>query len=219
MKISEIYKKFGVSPNLQEHMERAFGVVSLIEKHWKGQEKVDWDLTKKMALLHDLGNIVKFDFEKHPEFLGSERANIEYWKKIQAEMVGKYGSDDNEATKIMLMEIGIDQNVVDMIFTKRFTHSVETEKSSSWLLKILYYADLRALPLGIGTLEERLDDIRERYNPIYTCRPDFENLLEACRKIEKEIHDNLDFSVNDINNESVNQELITSKLSIENTEI
>ena len=71
MKVVEVYKKFGIPPNLQEHMLRVFEVTSYIEKHWKG-ETVDWDLAKKIALLHDLGNVVKFDFDKHPEFLGSE---------------------------------------------------------------------------------------------------------------------------------------------------
>lgn len=165
MKISEIYKKFGVSPNLQEHMERVFGVVSLIEKHWKDDEIVDWELTKKM-----------------------------------------------------LTELGIDSKVVEDVYNKRFINSVYTSRSDNMSLKILYYGDLRALPLGIGTLEERIDEIRKRYAN-YASRSDFEDLATACREIEKEIQGKVDFSVNEINNESVNQELANNRQIMHNIEI
>ena len=49
-----------------------------------------------MALLHDLGNIVKFDLEKYPDFLGKEKPRLEYWKKVQKEVREKYGSDDHD---------------------------------------------------------------------------------------------------------------------------
>ncbi|MFA6501864.1 MAG: HD domain-containing protein [Parachlamydiales bacterium] len=218
MKISEIYKKFGVSPNLQEHMERVFGVVSLIEKHWKGAEIVNWNLTKKMALVHDIGNVVKFDFINHPEFLEDEQKNIEYWKRVQAEMIARYGSDDNEATKMILTELGIEPKIVEDVYNKRFVNSVHTSQSGSMSLKILYYGDLRALPLGIGTLEERIGEIRKRYTN-YASRSDFEDLVNACNKIEKEIQGKVDFSVNEIDNKSINQALLTDKFLIENTEL
>jgi len=218
MKITEIYKKFGVSPNLQEHMERVFGVVSLIEKHWKSTEAVDWDLTKKMALIHDIGNTVKFDFVNHPEFLGDEQKNIDHWKSVQAEMVSKYGSDDNEATKKILTELGINPKMVEDVYNKRFVNSVHTSQSNNPSLKILYYGDLRALPLGIGTLEERISEIRKRYAN-YASRSDFEDLANACRKIENEIQFRINFPVNEIDDKSVNHEITTNKLLIDNMEI
>lgn len=218
MKINEIYKKLGIPPNLQEHMFRVCGIVSLIQRHWKGEENIDWDLTRKMALLHDLGNIVKFDYEKHPEFLGDERKNIEYWKKIQGEIIKKYGSDDNEATRKMLLEIGIDQETADTIFDKRFVNSVHTSQSKKWFLIIVYYADLRALPLRIGSLEERIADIRERYTN-YVSRPDFEDLVSACETIEKQIQTNINASVTEINEKTVNEVINRDRLLMENLEI
>ena len=56
MKISEVYKKFNIPPNLQEHMLKVCSIVSFIEKHWT-REEVNWGLAKKVALLHDIGNI------------------------------------------------------------------------------------------------------------------------------------------------------------------
>src|SRR3990172_10228755 len=104
MKISEVYKKFNIPPNLQEHMLKVCSIVSFIEKHWT-REEVNWGLAKKVALLHDIGNIVKFDFEAHPEFLGEERSRLDYWRKVQRQVVKNYGKDDDEVTKKMLQEI------------------------------------------------------------------------------------------------------------------
>ena len=203
MKIIDIYKKFGIPPNLQEHMSRVWGIVSFIEQHWKDSDvEVDWNLLKKASLLHDLGNVVKLDLDKHPEFLGKEQSNVDYWKEVQRNIIEKYGSDDHEATEKMLKEIGVAQNITDVIQGKSFGNSVATRDSNNWLLKILYYADLRTLPLGIGTLEERISDVRERM-PKYTSRPDFEDLVSACKDIEKQIQDKLDVAVSEINDQTV----------------
>lgn len=196
--VEEIYKKFGIPPNLQEHMQRVFGIVSFIEQHWKNKEAVvDWDMLKRAALLHDLGNIVRFDFDKHPEFLGKEQKNVESWKKKQKEVIKDYGSDDHLATESMLREINTEPQIINIIQKKSFGNSIAIINSDNWPLKILYYADLRTLPWGIGTLEERITDIRERM-PKYTSRPDFEDLVNASREIEKQIQGNLKISVVEI---------------------
>ena len=202
MKVAEIYEKFGIPPNLQEHMLKVCGIVEFVQKHWSGKDIVDWDLIKKIALLHDLGNIVKFDFDKHPEFLGEEQANVEHWKQIQNKVVTKYGSDDHEATEKMLKEIGLKENAIEIILDKSFGNSIETRNSNNWPLKVLYYADLRTLPFGIGTLEERITDVKDRI-PKYSNRPDFNDLVEACREIEKQIQNNLNVPVGNITDDVV----------------
>ena len=201
MKIIDIYEKFGVPPNLQDHMLRVCGIVEYIEKHWVGKT-VDWNSTKRIALLHDLGNIVKFDFDKHPEFLGEEQKNIEHWKIVQSEIVQKYGVDDDEVTKKMLIELGVDGESIEIIFSKRFGNSVEVKNSDNWVLKVMYYADLRTLPFGIGSLESRISDIKDRM-PKYTNRPDFESLVDACRDIEKQLQPKINISVSEINDKNV----------------
>ena len=196
MKISEIYKNFKIPPNLQEHMFRVYSIVCFIEKHWKG-EKVDWKLVKKIALLHDMGNIIKFNLDNHPEFLGTEAPRIDYWKKVQKEIIQKYGLDEEAATRKMLEEIEIDEKSIQIIEDKAFGNSVAIKNSNDWHLKLLYYADLRTLPFGVGTLEERLSDVSARM-PKYTSRPDFEDLVSACRETEQQIQTNLDLYVSEI---------------------
>lgn len=201
MKIREIYKKYSVPPNLQEHMLRVASVTKFITEHWVGVN-LDKDKLVKASLLHDLGNIVKFNFDKYPHFLGAEAKNIEFWKNKQKEIISKYGDDDHKATQKMLSEIGLDESSVESISAKSFANSVETLKSSNWSLKILLYSDMRVLPNGICSLQERLDDIMDRM-PQYYNRPDINNLLESVKMIEKQIQENVNIPLGDINEKNV----------------
>ena len=63
MNIAQIYEKLGTSPNLQQHMIRVTSVGLFILNNWNG-EKLNTDTMTTMLLLHDIGNIVKFDLEK-----------------------------------------------------------------------------------------------------------------------------------------------------------
>lgn len=173
MDISQIYQKFSVPPNLAQHMQAVAKVVEIIKDNWTGPE-VKWEDLEKMALLHDLGNIVKF---KEPS-------------KDQASMIAKYGTDDHEATRLMLTEINFPEELIEIILNKSFGNSVAISQSDNWMLKILYYADLRVLPSGIGTLDQRLEDIKIRM-PKYFNRPDFPELIEACKDIEQQIKENV----------------------------
>lgn len=213
MIIKEIYERFGVPPNLAQHMLTVTKVCLFLKDHWIGPE-LDWDKVTKTAMLHDLGNVVKFDFDKYPEFLGPEISRVDYWKEVQKQTINKYGSDDHEATKIMLEEIEIEPEAINTILNKSFGRSVETAGSDNWYPKILLYADLRVLPNGIATLEERFADVRERM-PKYVERPDFVDLLNAGRKIEKQIQENMSIPVFEINREMVgesDEELLNFKV-------
>jgi len=205
MKTSEIYRKFIIPPNLQEHMLRVCGVAMIIKEHWQS-EALDWELIKTACLLHDLGNIVRFDFDKTGAFLDGDKAKLEYWKKVQREIVDKYGTDDHEVTRKILLAVGADKKVIDVISQKSFGNSVKIRTSNEWPLKILSYADLRTLPNGIGTLEERIADIKQRM-PKYVNRPDFADLVAACQEIEKEIQKKVGIPVMEINNQFVSDKV------------
>ncbi|MEI6532568.1 MAG: hypothetical protein WCO06_01875 [Candidatus Roizmanbacteria bacterium] len=103
MKILDIYTKFGIPPNLQDHLLRVTSIVGFLEKNWIGDEVLEWDEAKKVALLHDVGNIVKFNFD-NTQVMGETNNNLDYWKDKQAKIIKKYGSDDHEATYAMLNE-------------------------------------------------------------------------------------------------------------------
>ena len=201
MKISGVYEKFNIPPNLQEHMFRVAGITSFILDHWKGEE-IDKDRIIKLALLHDLGNIVKFDLEKYPDLLGKEKPRLEYWKKVQKEVREKYGSDDHDVANKMLREIGVDEEMINTVSQKSFGNSIETEKSDNWRLKILLYSDLRAGPFKVTPLKERLEEAIPRMEK-YKNLPYLDKLLQAARDIEKQIQSHLDTDVSEISEQSI----------------
>jgi len=192
----QAYDRFCVPPNLETHMRTVAHVVRVIRDHWTGKG-LDWEFIIQAALLHDIGNIVKFDFERHPEFLGTEAANVEHWKAVQQNIIIRYGKDDHLASGAMLKELGVSRELTSIIQDKSFSNAIEVAQGNDWNAKILLYADMRVMPHGVASLEERLTDVRRRM-PQYSQRPDFENLLDAARDIELHITANLDRSIHEI---------------------
>jgi hypothetical protein len=201
MKISQVYERFDVPPNLQEHMFRVAKMCLFISDHWKGIN-LDKKLIVKGALLHDLGNIVKFNFGKYLKLLDKELPRIDHWKNIQKKTIEKYGSDDHEVTIKMLEEINTSQKLKDIVSTKSFSSSLETEESDNWELKILYYADLRSGTFGVLPLKERLDEALPRLKK-YKDLGNLDDLITACEDIEKQIQANLDTEVLKIKEENI----------------
>jgi len=199
MKVQAIYKKLGTPPNLQEHMLRVASVGSYIFSHWQGPS-LNLAFLHSTLLLHDIGNIVKFDLKKHPEFLGaSEIGRVDYWIQRQTEAATKYGKDDHEATVAMLNELGIPQNICQRIYGMGYWDIKNVMTSSDWHLKVALYSDLRVGPLGIVSLRERLTDIHSRLAK-YKERPE---LIPMAEKIETQIQAHMDVSVDTINDEHV----------------
>ena len=197
MTIKDVYERFKIPPNLADHMFTVAQVVRTIKDHWKGQI-IDWELIEKAALLHDVGNIVKFSFsEEHKQFLGAEAQRIDYWRSVQKEIIQKYGAEDHQATGAMLREIGIKENILDIVQNKSLPNAIGVAQENDWSAKILLYADMRVMPQGIAPLEERLADIRTRLTK-YAQRLDFEDILISIRNIEKQISYQLETSVQDI---------------------
>jgi len=201
MTIKDIYHQFGVPPNLQEHMLRVTQVALFICNHWTGPALNQTNLLQ-IALLHDLGNVVKFDFDKHPEFLGDEIINLDFWRNEQQKIIAQYGPDDHQATQKMLEEIGAPSLVTQTILAKGFGNSIATKDSTSWELKILHYADLRVMPTGVSTLQARLDEVLNRLDK-YKNRPDLPDLVQACKDIERQIQENLSVNISQITDAAI----------------
>jgi hypothetical protein len=185
MTITAVYKKFSVAPNLIEHMLSVTKIVKVLQLHWTGVV-IDWQALLLASLVHDVGNIVKFDFIKYPQFLGTEQGHLDYWKETQKQMISKYGADDHIATGKIMAELGFDSRLIKVIQDKSFGNSETVAAAHDWPAKILAYADLRVLPQGIGSLDERIADVKVRM-PKYTSRKDFPELVKAVYQIETQL--------------------------------
>ncbi|HBC72717.1 TPA: hypothetical protein DCZ90_02830 [Candidatus Amesbacteria bacterium] len=198
MLISDIYAKLGIPPNLQQHMLRVTSVALFIAKNWQGTP-LNTELLKTMLLLHDIGNIVRFDFEKHPEFLEDEIIRIDFWKKRQKDFISKYGNDDHEATVAILKELGVSEEIKQKIYQMGYWNVEKVKNSNDWYLKLALYSDLRVGPFGILPLQKRVDDIHARIEQ-------YKNHLEfigIAQELENQIQANLEISVSKINNNSI----------------
>jgi len=71
MTIQQIYDHYDIMPSLQLHMLRVTAVAAMIVESFN--QPLDKNNIIKACLLHDMGNIVKFDFnymkESMPQFL------------------------------------------------------------------------------------------------------------------------------------------------------
>lgn len=166
MQVKAVYERYQIMPQLATHMLRVAGVGKLMMKGWK--RYVDEELVIRSLLLHDLGNIVKFNLsdEGQRQIKSKDKVDLDYWQKVQKEMWQRYGRDAHEATKKMLGEIGLDELIPIMeeesILYFSEAESVELELASE-AAKILMYCDCRVVPSGVVSYRERVDDLVARY--------------------------------------------------------
>src|SRR3989344_2472976 len=102
MKITEIYEKYKIPPNLQLHQLRVAGVASIICDNF--DKPLDKGSIITTCLLHDMGNILKFNFDIFPEEFYGKQGRA-YWEKVKQEFKEKYGEDEHKATHAIAEEL------------------------------------------------------------------------------------------------------------------
>ncbi len=163
--IQDIYAQYQIMPQLQTHMLRVAGVGKLIAQNWKGS--CDVKVVTKLCLLHDMGNIVKFDLRD-----GIDRSkfgvieNLKHWQEVQLGCWEKYGKDAHDATIGILHDAGLPQfesyiNEEEELYFAEAKDS-ELDKASVAAI-ILMYADCRVIPSGVVSYRERVNDLKVRY--------------------------------------------------------
>lgn len=202
--ILEIYEHYKIMPNLSLHQLRVASVIYLICKN--STLEVDDNIAIQSGLLHDMGNIVKFDLNYFPEFLEPE--GLKYWQNVQKEYFEKYGNDEHEATQKILKELGINKRVIEIDSKMIFGNLCIDKDSNDWELKLLHYADMRVGPFGIMSYDDRMEDARKRYekklDDEMTREKDRRELLLACGKdIERQIFEYCSIKPEDINDTSI----------------
>jgi hypothetical protein len=163
LNIKQIYTTYNVPPNLQQHMLRVAAFSKMIIENWKVGNPINEEIIVKSCLLHDLGNIMKFDFDNFPELLGDEIVNLDYWKGIKRKMAEKYGKDEDKATVNMVKELGIGGEILFIVENWGFKNFTRIERSDNWNWKIAVYADHRISPDGITSLRQNFENKQSRY--------------------------------------------------------
>lgn len=190
MQIKQLYEKYQIMPQLEKHQLRVGAIGKIIAENWI--EPCDVQLVTKVCLLHDMGNIVKFDLTSHNIEKFGEITEVELWREIQKVYINKYGKDANDATTKILNEARLGEYgkyVVEE--TKLYFAEAKDEMLSKASLPaiILMYADCRVVPKGLVSYRERIDDLQERYGGIgtptwYDWTFWFENWMQSKVKID-----------------------------------
>jgi hypothetical protein len=209
MTISEVYEKYKIMPQLQEHQLKVAGVAKIILENFNSPQP---PLLKRgggevvlACLLHDIGNIIKFDLSKSKSLLNAD-LDLEYWQKVKDEFVEKYGPDEHKASVDITKELGASERVIELVDCVDFYHGPKNAEHNDLGKKICAYSDMRVGPNGVVSLEQRFADLRVRY--AHRVREwgakDPRNAFEdAIIQIEKQIFEKCKITPGDIKEESV----------------
>lgn len=197
-KILEIYDQYKIRPNLQEHMLRVAAVASLICDNLKSP--VPKEQIQLMCLLHDLGNILKYQaLDYYPEF--TKLDGVEYWERVREEFRKKYGENEDQATLQIVNEIGVDPEIMEEFKLFIFSKYEDYRKINNLSVKICKYSDLRVSPFGVLSLKERIKEWKKR-NPKATIEQ-MRELFEIGSEIEKQVFLQCKIKPEDITDEAI----------------
>ncbi len=199
--IKSIYKRFRLPENLRMHMFRAAGVGELVYDHFTEKMDGKWD-TVAALLTHDLGNIVKFNLDAtHVYLIGNESRRLDYWKKVQKEVIRQYGSsNDHVVTRRMAIEAGINERVISII--DRHWQEGRSMSSHDMAMKVCMYGDCRVGPFGVVSVKERFADLIERYKGTWRV-PGYHKAVGEVLRAERYILRKTDLKPEGINDKSI----------------
>lgn len=202
-KITEIYEQYKIMPHLQKHQLTVTAVAKQI------CDSLDIEVDRQpifiSGLLHDMGNVIKFDLSQTKSVFGLSDLEVDNIKEVKKEFIEKYGENEHEATTEIVQELGLSEKIVQLVSKNRFRNMCIDSNGNDWLQKILHYADLRVGPHGIVSYDERMDDFMKRYKNHKNLVEDEERLklIDCGKEIEKEIFSHSNIKPEDITDESV----------------
>ena len=204
MRAEEIYDRYNIFPNLREHMYRVAAIGAFLCERLP---EADSRNIASACLLHDMGNIIKFNFDRPPESIRIE--NVEYWRSVRDEAIKKYGPDQHIATIEIAKEIGTSRRTLELINAVGFTFARENAASDDFGKKICAYADMRVAPWGVASLGERLKDLDMRYKDHPKRTEEFFGAQAECvREIERQLCERCGMVP-----EAISEEAISSRIA------
>jgi hypothetical protein len=202
MKIQKIYDEYKTMPQLQLHMLRVAGVAKIICDNF--QKEIEKESVITAALLHDMGNIIKFNLNRFPEYL--EPKGLKYWEEVKGDYIKKYGQDEHLASEKIAQEIGVSEIVQEIIKAYGFKNAQKTLNYTGFERKITPYSDMRVGVNGIQSMDTRIDAGVKRYSKGRKKGLNKITLLDlknTWRKIEKQIFSHTKISPKNITDKGV----------------
>lgn len=199
--IVEIYKDYRIMPNLVMHQMRVAAVAMQIIESL--DMEVDKESVIRACLLHDMGNIIKFQLDFFPEW--NKPDILVYWQEVKDEYILKYGSNEHKASLLIADELGASVKIKDLVYCVDSASVETTANNDDFDRKICLYADGRVSPLGVVSINERSLEAKDRYKN-HPNKFDEERRLHFNKNlysIEKQIFYHTNIRPEDINDESI----------------
>ena len=207
---NDLYTEWRVPPNLQRHLLTVAAVADAVLDAWFGPP-IDRNRILRVLLLHDIGNVVKSDFDNQPNLLEEEQDRIDHWKHVQAEMIDRFGKDDHVASHRIAEIIGLSRDELALLDAKIFIKNDLTRESTDYELKLAAYADQRVAPHGVMGLLDRLSEAKERYRDkpgSSMNNPRTDLLIECAVAIENQLRQYMR-----INPDSITQDTLSDRIA------
>lgn len=210
--IEDVYEEYYIMPQLREHMYRVASVANYICDHLS--VPVDKKSVINASLLHDMGNIIKFDLNKFPEF--NEPNGIAYWEAVKRNYIEKYGNDPHNANIEIALELGVSLRVLELLNSIGFGKSVSAYESGEIEKMICIYSDMRVTPKGIVALKERLVDLESRYGATPNAKKgkELQDIYLSLYSIEEKIFNEANIKPHDITDEVCAPTILLLKKSL-----
>lgn len=203
-KITEIYEEYKIMPSLQMHQLRVAAVALKICNSL--DVEIDKDKLVKSCLLHDMGNVIKFDLNQTKAIFGLSDEDLEEVNKLKNEFINKYGEDVHKATSMIIKELGMSNEIDYLLRNNNFRNICDILENGSLERKVVKYSDLRVAPNGVVSYGDRMKEGEKRYKSKSDISDEERNKLISCGMgIEKQIFAHSSIKPEDITDESVRE--------------
>ncbi len=213
----DVYQHYHLPQHLQQHMLLAAAVGQTIIKSWRkcGKTKLNKDLIITTLLTHDMGNIIKFDLS-HPlgKNLSRTEKNHNYWEKLQQAFIDRYGLRADQANIKILQELHLPNESIQILENHTFEQLPKIISSQNWEEKIVFYGDLRLTPNGLANVEERIQDLKNRYQDRdldWKQNNLVEQRTKQCLQLEEQLNQKTKFNLRKLSNKKLKD--LTTKLT------
>ncbi len=198
--ILEIYKEYSIPKHLQMHMLLVAACSKKIVDNWTGQ-KLAIESLYRVLLLHDMGNIVK---------ISKEDVMDTNFQIVRNRYFDLYGDDDHVISQAIGKELGLNEYELKLMNEKIFVNNDNIVQNKSYEIKIGAYCDQRVAPNCVMSLMGRLNEAKERYKDkpgSSMNNPKTDQLIACANLIEKQIMKYCSICPDDINDESVSENI------------
>lgn len=211
MTVNDVYTKYKIMPLLRLHQLRVAAVAKAICESLP--QTSDFENIISACLVHDMGNIIKYDLSLFKE--STQPEGLKYWQSVKKEFVQKYGNNEHLATAQIATDLNLSVRTLDILNSVGFSKASLNLKQGDLAKMIVCYADQRVTPKGVASLSKRINDGKTRFkttkNTSHNNTKEFEVIFKQNSKALFEMEEKI-FENSKIKPEDITDSLITPAL-------